>query len=283
MIDLHTHSTASDGTDSPAEVVKKAVRTGISTLALTDHDTIDGLDEAEETAVSCRINFVRGCEISTSVKSAHMVALWVPRNSKEVNDFLAKQRMLREKRTEKILENLKNLGMPLSMEEARETASGTIDRPHIADAMVKKGYANSREEALKEYLDSHTGMAYAPRVGAPDPFEAIRFFNKAGATVVMAHPFQLKLNKTALEKMIFDAREAGLSAIEAWYSTHDDEQTNTVIDLAQKYGLALSGGSDYHGDKKPHISLGTGQGNLDIPVSVYEALVAMRRSKGLPV
>lgn len=283
FVDLHTHSQASDGTDSPADLVRKAAAARLAAVALTDHDTLSGLDEAEDAARDCGIEFVRGCELSTRTEygEMHILGLWLPRQAEALENRLADVRRKRGQRNARILEKLDELGISVSMEELLHEARGeSVGRPHIAALLVKKGVVPDMGAAFRDYLGSG-GRAYLPRE-VLDPEEAVRLMVGLGATVSLAHPCLQPLPRDWLEAFILRLRDSGLSAIEAYHSEHSEADTRACIDLARRFNLALSGGSDYHGTNKARIRLGTGYGGLRVPLAVLEDLKARRRASGLP-
>lgn len=282
MIDLHTHSTASDGTDTPAKLVEKALDRKLEALALTDHDTIAGLDEAEETARGKNIHFVRGCEISTSTDlgEMHILGLWIPDECDILDNFLTHLREQRQSRNEKMLARLRALGFDIHMSELKYIAKHSIGRPHMATALMAKGYVESTDEAFAKYLGEN-GKAYVPKV-APTPAQAARILSGLGATVAIAHPLLRPLPREWLENTVENLAKNGLGALEVWHTSQNENETGYLSRLAKKFGLGLTGGSDYHGENKPGIGLGTGTGSLDIPLQVYENLLARRKASGLP-
>lgn len=282
IIDLHSHSTASDGTDSPAELIDNAVAAGLSALALTDHDTVAGLDEAEAAAKQKNLYFVPGCELSTRIEdgSVHLLALWAPREDKRFDDYLSQMRQNRINRNAEILRKLNELGVAISEEELRAETSGVPGRPHMAAAMVRKGYVKSAKEAFAKYLGENA-PAHVRRE-APSPEEAARFLSDLGASVSLAHPFHSLKTWDAVQEYAEKLAGAGLTAIEAWHSTHSEEQTQKLLELARRLDLAVTGGTDYHGEKKKGLFLGVGYGNMATPESALRDLIARRKKNGLP-
>ncbi|MBD5640894.1 MAG: PHP domain-containing protein [Desulfovibrio sp.] len=282
-IDLHTHSTASDGSDAPALLVEKAHALGLKAIALTDHDTITGLTEAQEASADLGIELIRGCEISvaTDLGNMHMLGLFLPQDSSRLHDFLENLRKNRELRNERIIEKLRACGVAVTLEEVAAIAGETIGRPHFAQILIQKGYASTRDEAFEKWLGPG-GKAFSPK-SAPTPEEALRILRELGATACLAHPFHKPRPDGWLEAFIERLAPLGLECLEAWHSTHDENQTEEVIRLARKYGLGLSGGSDYHGKNKPDIELGSGRNNnIALPYTVLENLKQLRRTRNLP-
>lgn len=281
MIDLHCHSAVSDGTDSPAELLKKAEEAGLTALALTDHDTLDGLDEAEEAASGLSLDFVRGCEISTktSMGSMHILGLWAPRNNPDLENFLKAARDRRDERNLRMLDKLKALGIKIEYGELKAIAQKSVGRPHFARLLVDKGYAVDYEEAFSEYLAAGA-KAYSPRESA-SPEEAVSVLSKAGAMVFIAHPLlSKKLPRPWLAQRAAALKKRGLHGLEAWHSAQSAEERDFISSTAAGLGLAVSGGSDYHGEKKPGLSLGRACGGAPVPDRVYHNLLEYRKRKG---
>ena len=284
-IDLHTHSTASDGTDSPAEVVSKAVEAGVSALALTDHDTLDGLAAAEKAADGTGLIFVRGCEISTETPwgEAHFLGLWIPRDPERtaaLENALEDVRAKRLARNMGMAEKLQALGFDVSYEAAAELAGGrVVGRPHFAELLCRLGVVKDRKEAFRLYLGEGCS-AYEPRELMP-PERAISLLKEAGALVSMAHPRLLHASVAELAQLLERLKPAGLDALEAYHSEHNAGDVRECIELADRFGLQLTGGSDYHGLPKPKIALGNGKGGLRVARHVYDKLMEYRAACGM--
>ena len=282
-IDLHTHSAVSDGTDEPADLVKKAARLGLAAVALTDHDSLAGLAEAGETARALGIDFVRGVEIAVrdDFGELHLLGLWMPEPSARMREALATLRRQRAERNQAMLDALRLNGMPLTMEEVRAVSKGeALGRPHIARAMVDKGFVATRKEAFDRYI-GWSGSAFVPRA-LVSPKEGIQLLRDEGATVALAHPFLSRLmTQERLDDLLSDFRAWGLSAVEAYHNAHDARHTRICTDLAAKHRLLLTGGSDYHGGNKDGIALAAGRGNLRVPHWVLSALRDQRKQLGL--
>lgn len=282
-IDLHTHSLASDGTDAPAELARKAAAAGLAAFALTDHDTVAGLDEAGAEAETLGLEFIPGIEIAvrSDFGELHLLGLWVNPAAPGFAATLAELRRARDKRNRAILDKLAHLGLPLSMAEVLTLARGeAVGRPHIAAALRGQGYVRSRREAFERYL-ARDGKAYVPRLML-DPNQGLELLAAAGATTVLAHPcLAPAMTRRRLDQLLALLCPHGLQALEVWHCSHDPNQTRFCLELASKYGLLPTGGSDYHGQNKEGVALGTGRNNLRIPYSVLEALRA-GRAKGRP-
>lgn len=283
LIDLHTHSTASDGSDTPSQLVARASDAGLRALALTDHDTMAGLEEAEEAAKAKHIEFARGCEISTMTERGeiHILGLWTPRRCQELEDYLALLRNRRLRRNDRIIALLQAQGLNITHENAARHARGAMGRPHIAAAMVDKGYVENIREAFDIWL-GRGGRAYVPKT-VPQPAEAVRLLAKNGASPVIAHPLLHPAPPGWLKQFAASLVPHGLFGLEAWHSSHSPGQTQEVLETAVMLNLGVSGGSDYHGRVKPDIQLGSGRGNLRIGRNVLENLKKRRRAMGLPV
>ncbi|MDR2573927.1 MAG: PHP domain-containing protein [Desulfovibrio sp.] len=286
LIDLHTHSNASDGSDSPAQLVAAARVSGLAAIALTDHDTIAGLEEAEAAGRDMGVTVIRGCELSTTAENGalrlHILALWLPRDTGDLKACLQDLRAKRDARNDRIVALLRGCDLDISMDDVRDLARGeSVGRPHIAAALLVKGYVKTPAEAFKRYL-GRQGKAYVPKEVMPAE-EAVRMLAGLGATVCLAHPMLDKPPPDKLEALVSRLVKQGLSAVEIWHSEHSAADTRAALGLAQRFGLGLSGGSDYHGLNKPGIRMGTGRGNLRMRLDVLENLARLRRQRGLPV
>jgi hypothetical protein len=278
-IDLHTHSTASDGSDTPSELVRKAAACPLSVLALTDHDTLDGLDEASQEAKQQGVIFVRGCEISTSTPwgEAHFLGLWIPLQTEELAYTLDAIRKKRLDRNLRIAEKLRGLGFPICYEDAAALSGGkVVGRPHFAELLCRMGITESRKEAFQRYL-GEGGLAYEPRK-LLNPQDAVALLKRAGALVSMAHPKLLRVPHRQLEELIKTLKPLGLDALEVYHSEHNAGDIRECIDLVNKYDLQITGGSDYHGISKPQVFLGKGKGSLRVGIHIYEALMEYRKN-----
>ncbi len=277
-VDLHTHSTASDGSDSPTELVERAARYGLEALALTDHDTQSGIAEAKEAANQVGIRLIPGVELSLEVDKGgmHLVVLWLEPGSGPLQDRLAELQDGRTDRNRLILERLESLGMPITAEELEEEAGGgSVGRPHIAAVMMARGYVPDIRTAFDEWLG--TGKpAYVSRVRL-SPEEAIRLSSDSGAATVLAHPHTLEIHSShEMAELLERLKGAGLTGIESYYGSYRQHERDGYAALARRFGLVPSGGSDYHGRYKPGLDLGIGYGDLRIPISILEELELRR-------
>ncbi len=268
MIDLHTHSTASDGTLSPTQLLQQADENGLTAVALTDHDTVAGLDEFSAASRNHpSVVAVPGVEIAGHYHSSslHIVGLWVDWHLPVLDALLKNVRRNRRIRNQQILEELDRLGVPIEEKTVAEVAGGeVVGRPHIAAALVHHRHVETSKQAFEQFLGGGS-PAYVQRQ-LPSPAEVIATIHEAGGTAVWAHPLGMRswpLSK--LQNVLKQLLNAGIDGIEGLYSEYTPEQEALLQKLAADYDLLLSGGSDFHGDNMPGISLGTGHGNLMIP------------------
>jgi hypothetical protein len=273
LIDLHSHTTESDGSCSPAQLVGEAVRAGVTTLGITDHDTFAGYDQALAAAAAARLELVCGIELSTKLHghSVHLLGYFLDLGSpRAFREWVLDLQTSRRERNVRLAARLRELGFDITLEEAEARGRGMTGRPHFAQIMVEKGYVAGLREAFDKYLDeSAIGYVYRRE---PQFAEGVEQIRKAGGIASLAHP--IRVNGDVPELMP-ELRAAGLNAIEAYHSDHDRKATELYLDLAKQYGLLVTGGSDYHGAVKPGVLLGTGySGNLHIPDGLMEKLRA---------
>lgn len=252
MIDLHTHTTCSDGTDTPFALVKKALAAGITTLAITDHDTTAGWAEAV-TAIQPQIELVLGAEIScltTDGISVHMLGLLFNGDNPEMQQMLADSRDTRIPRMRKMVELLRADGINISLDDVyRATPEGaTVGRPHLADALVANGVVASRDDAFAELL--HNDSQYYVTHAAPTPVEAIRTIRNSGGVAVIAHPFASRRGQILTASTFSDLVAAGLNGIEVHHRDHNAQEQETLTGIATELNLVVTGSSDYHGTGK---------------------------------
>ena len=279
-IDLHIHSTASDGTFSPTGIVNKALKLTEKdspvVIALTDHDTVAGIDEFQKAAAKHkdRLTAISGLEISTDYHGVeiHVLGYNIDIHNKELLGRLAVCRESRDGRNEKIIQKLQEQGFKISMDEIKPDKPGeTIARPHIAKLLMKKKYVSSVQEAFDKYL-AEGRCCYVERI-MPTPEEAIHLIKNSGGIPVLAHlMLYKKLDSSQKEALIRELKEAGLIGIETYYNTYTPVEQEYVAGLAKQWGLIETGGTDFHGQNKPHISLFTGQGDMEVPQKVLENL-----------
>ena len=276
-IDLHIHSTASDGTLTPTEIVQTALKSTKSekdpiVIALTDHDTVAGVSEflKEAKKYKERVTAIPGVEISTNYHGVeiHILGYNVDPENKELLEQLKICRESRDGRNEKIISRLQAEGFQITMEDIKpEDPNETIARPHIAKQLMKKKYVSSVKEAFDKYL-AEGRSCYVERI-MPTPQEAIALIRNSGGIPVLAHlMYYKKLNAAEKEVLVSELKEAGLEGIEAYYNTYTPVEEEYVSSLAKQNALLLTGGTDFHGQNKPHISLFTGQGNMEVPEAI---------------
>lgn len=270
ICDLHIHSIYSDGTSTPHEIIEKSIELGISAIALTDHNTVDGLPFFAEAALGKNIDIVLGAEFSVDYngKELHLLGLFIkPEHFNKISALMSEVMALKERSNIDLVNALVAAGFDLDYNEIkRNTPNGKTNRAHIATAMMNKGYVSSVNEAFKTYL-SKDGIYYKEPKRI-DVFEMIDFIKSIGAVSVLAHPF-LNLSEDELSSFLPIAKQRGLDGMECYYSLYDDETITASLWLADKFGLLPSGGSDFHGSRKPDIELGIGKGNLKIPYEWY--------------
>ncbi|MGQ9687958.1 MAG: PHP domain-containing protein [Desulfobaccales bacterium] len=275
-VDLHTHSTASDGSFSPRELVRLARERGLEALALTDHDTVDGLAEALAAGEDFGLEVIPGVEISARhpTGSMHILGLFLDYHSGTLADRLAVLKQARQDRNPQIIAKLNKLGIPLTMEEViRLSGGGQVGRPHIAQALYQSGYVPSLQEAFDKYLGNN-GLAYVSKFRFP-PEEALAMIREAKGVPVLAHPFTLGLQTAdALRSFLKDLQKLGLAGLECYYPEHSPAQEALYLSLARELGLLVTGGSDFHGQAKPEVSLG--RVNCQ-PRLVYDLVVALKQ------
>jgi predicted metal-dependent phosphoesterase TrpH len=276
FIDLHTHSNASDGSCPPREVVRLAKQRGLKALALTDHDTIDGLAEAVAAGEEFGLEIIPGVEISAKhpIGSMHILGYFLDYESDLLAQRLAVLKQARQDRNPQIIDKLNQLGIPLTMEQVeRISGGGQMGRPHIARALYEGGLVRSIQEAFDIYLGNH-GLAYVSKFRFP-PEEAMAMIREAQGIPVLAHPFTLGLHTSeTLRPLLKELKALGLAGVECYYPEHSFGQEALYLYLARELGLLITGGSDFHGDNKPEVSLGriTCQ-----PLLVYDLVVAMKQ------
>ncbi len=273
-IDLHTHSTASDGTYSPSQLIDYAHEKGLSAIALTDHDTVSGLAEAIEQGQKYDdLEVIPGIEYSTvrNERDVHIVGLYIDYMSPDYRNSLQGFIDSRIERNRKMCQKLTDAGMPITYEELVEANPGAvITRAHFGRLLHAKGYVKSIKEAFDRYIGDHC-PCYVPREKIT-PQMAIEQILSAGGVPILAHPVLYGLGKSALDQLVSELKEAGLMGIEAIYSTYTNQDERDIKALAAKYDLLVSGGSDFHGSNKPEIDLGTGMGKMAVPYDLLDKI-----------
>ena len=270
IVDFHTHSTCSDGTLTPKELVNHAKKSGLSAFALTDHDSVDGIKEAKEEAKRIGIEFIPGIEFSAAENTeTHIIGLFINPENETLLKTIEKLKGSRKRRMEEICFKLRNLGMDITHDEALEIAGGNfVGRAHIAKLMVEKGYC----ETIKECFEKYIGLgkpAYAEK-NELSAVEAVKAIRATGGLAFLAHLNQTGYSLEQLEELLLKLKSAGLNGIEGYYPEYTAEQISDYRALAEKLSLCFSGGSDYHAAMKPHIQIGVGTGDLSIPYFVLQ-------------
>jgi predicted metal-dependent phosphoesterase TrpH len=279
-IDLHIHTTASDGTFSPSEVISHAQNLELKAIAITDHDTVAGSKEALQAGIPPSLGFLTGVEISAAPPpfylgsgSFHILGYSIGLEDPELSRTLKKLRQARKNRNPAILKRLNELGISLTMDELREEAGeGQLGRPHIAQLMVTKGIVSSLDEAFDNFLGSGK-PAYVDKYRI-ECLNAIKIILDAGGIPVLAHPGLLHIdNDSQFENLIANLKEMGIQGVEVYYSEHDPDQTRLFAELAQRHNLLKTGGTDFHGAIQPEIKMGSGKGNLFVPYELFQKLI----------
>lgn len=272
-IDLHTHSTCSDGTLTPTEVVKEAAKAGLAAIALTDHDTVDGLSEAKEAGKKYGIEVISGIEFSVAADTEmHLLGLDFSLDCPKIRNILDDMIIQRNKRNLEVIDLLEKIGIHITNEDIlAESTSKVTGRSQIAKAMLKKGYVTSIKEAFDKYL-SFGKPAFVPR-STLSPEDAIKIIKNSGGKSFLAHLNQTGKTDDDLYVILTRLKEHGLDGIEGYYTEYTEDMNIRYRKMADDLGLLLSGGSDFHGTNKDNYNLGTGKGNLRIP---YEILEKMR-------
>jgi 3',5'-nucleoside bisphosphate phosphatase len=282
-IDLHIHSTASDGSFTPAEIIDHAQKLNLAAIAITDHDSIDGSREALRIGIPPSFNFLTGVEISAAHPpffpgsgSFHILGYDIHLDNRDLNQALSKLQAARKNRNPSILKRLNKLGFQISLDEVnQEVGEGQLGRPHIAYAMVKKGFVTSIDEAFDKYLGTR-GPAYVDKYRI-ECEQAIQIIRAAGGVPVLAHPALLDIeNDQKLDALLQNLMKIGLAGIEVYYPGHSPQQIRQYTELARKYGLLMTGGTDFHGTITPQIKMGSGNGSLFIPYLLYKKLRGAR-------
>ncbi len=275
-IDLHTHSTESDGTLTPQALMEHAREAGLSAIALTDHDSIQGLAKARPVAESLGLELVPGVELSTDYEGMEVHILGYYIDEKNAG-FLAKLKEFvdgRDRRNEKMISLLQKEGFDITMEKLYgEYPKSVITRAHFARYLVEHGFVKNRETVFAEYL-GNTCRCYVPREKLT-PFEAIKLIQMGGGLAFFAHPVLCHMDDDELRAFVKELKNAGLAGMEAVYSMNTPGDEAKMLSVAHEFDLLVSGGSDFHGDNKPYIRLGAGKGNLNIP---YEILARIKES-----
>lgn len=277
MIDLHTHSTVSDGSEPPDRLAELAAAAGCSAFALTDHDRIDGVSAARSRGRELGVEVVGGCELScrTDGGTMHLLAYFVEDGQEPLQSELHLLQQARDDRNRRMADRLTDVGLPVSLEEMEAEAGGSgVGRPHAAAVLVAKGAVGSIQEAFDRYLaKGRPGYVDKEQLA---PAQAVDLVRASGGVAVVAHPFSVRPDPATLEPVIAGLAEAGLAGLEADYGRYTPEQRRDLADLARRHHLVATGGSDYHGIYKPDLRVGVGQGDLRVADQVLDRLAACR-------
>lgn len=276
-IDLHVHSTASDGTYTPSQLVSYGLEKGLLAIALTDHDTVAGLDEAFAAAGDTSLEVIAGIEFSTEYhgKDVHIVGLDIDYRSESFQQELTRFQNSRDLRNEKMIALLRDQGFSITWGQMEaEYGKGVWTRAHFGRFLLEHGYVSDISEAFRLYLGDGC-PCFIPREKVT-PGQAVRLIRQNHGIPILAHPLLYHFSEEELRGLIRELKEDGLLATEAMYSTFSAQEEAYVRNLAKAMGIAVSGGSDFHGANKPHIDLGSGCGNLKIP---YEVLTRLRQAR----
>ena len=288
-IDLHTHTCKSDGSYTPAELVDYAIEKGLSAVAITDHDSIEGLDEALSHAKALKekglpsIEVIPGIEFSTKYgeQDVHVVGLYIAYDSPVFQDALTGFVDSRTNRNRKMCENLRGAGIDITYEKLQTRyPDSVITRAHYASYLLDEGYVKSRQDAFAQYLGDHTKY-FVPREKVT-PEQAVKLILRAGGIPILAHPPLYHMGNDRLDELTARLKAEGLMGIEAFYSTYSNQDIRDMQRLAAKYDLLLSGGSDFHGANKPGLDLGNGYGKLFVPEEVLTKMKTRRQRNLLP-
>ncbi len=266
MIDLHTHSIYSDGEETPAEILQKCKQIGVDIIALTDHDTVDGIKEGREKALEIGIEFVGGIEISSQHldNEIHIIGLFIDEDNEELIKYCQSAREIRENCGRQIMQKLRNFGVCITNHEEDIACHS---RAMIGKLLVEKKVVKTIKEAFSTYL-SNGSLAFVEkeRISCQD---AIDLIHKSGGIAILAHLSTISSDYITLEKIVLDLKDMGIDGIEGFYNNYSPEFSAFVLDLAKRENLAVSGGSDYHGKNKVGLYLGRGYGTLNIVKDVF--------------
>lgn len=273
MIDLHTHSTFSDGSLTPEQLVNEAEKAGLSAIALTDHDSVGGMTRFLTASLKSMIRGVPGVEISVDLNKGtmHMLGYFIDHQHPALERHLADISAGRSVRNENMVKQLNKMGLALTMSEVAAFAGeDNVGRLHFAQALLTRGYVKTKEEAFNRFLaKGKPAYIERPRLS---PTQGVRMIRDAGGIAVLAHPFTMGLATQALISMVSELVKAGLQGIEIYYPHHTPKQVAQYRSLARQFDLVATGGTDFHGDPMPNIKIGRGFGAMNIPDTILEEL-----------
>lgn len=278
-IDLHTHSLKSDGSMMPAEVVREAKRAGLSAVALSDHDTVDGIAEALDEGEKQGIEVIPAIEFSViSETETHILGYFIDINNPDLQKVLKEVVDLRIQRNYVTCQRLNELGFDITIEEVRALAPNNfVGRAHFARVLMDKGYTQSVKEGFDKYMSAGQ-YAYCEKQRLTAK-EAIELIKKCGGLSFLAHPHLTKFDDEKIRAYLSELKSYGLDGLEGYYTDYTPEMQEKYQSMAREMGLMISGGTDFHAKMKPHISIGTGLGNMKIPYSVLEEMKKARAKK----
>ena len=271
MVDLHTHSTVSDGTLTPTELIIHAKEKGIKAIALTDHDTVAGLKEGAEVSLENDIEFINGIEFSSHCRNTevHILGLYIDGSSEYLRRELIFLKETRMSRNIEMIRRLNEANVNITLDDVEGSGfEGITTRMNFANAIVSRGFAETREGAFKKYL-TRGQKTYVEREFL-DVKKSIGIINKSGGMAFLAHPFLYKLTESEIESAVKEMVYYGLGGIEVYHSSHSRYQVDILSKMAKKYNLLFSGGSDFHGLNKPDVELGSGRGNVLVTYDVLQ-------------
>ncbi len=279
-LDLHTHSTFSDGSLTPEQLVNEAKKTGLSAIALTDHDSVTGVPRFLAASRENAIRGITGVEISLDFRGSgmHMLGYFIDCQNPDLTLHLADISAGRVSRNKNLLKQLNNMGLILTMSEVESFAGeNNIGRLHFAQALIMRGYVKNKEEAFNRFL-AKGKSAYVNRLRL-SPAQGIRMILNAGGIAVLAHPFTLDLSKQAMESLISELSKEGLDGLEIYYPQHTTKQIALYNSIAEQCDLVATGGTDFHGAQMPNIKIGRGFGAMNIPDTILEKLDERRKQR----
>lgn len=282
FIDLHVHSNASDGTFTPSEVVALAAEKGLAAIALTDHDTIDGLLEAQQAAAGLPVEIIPGIELSCvyQEEEIHLLGIYVDPDNREFTSQTEALKEIRKQRNKEIIHRFQRDGISITLDEVMAGNPHTvITRAHFARVLLHKGYGTNLNQVFKKYLDY--SAPYCPRKEKITPEHAMKTLTSCNASPVLAHPYLYHLGDRKTEELVRYLKELGLHGLEVYHSSNNQYESGKLRKLARQYDLFPTGGSDFHGSNKPDIALGVGRGGLRVSELLLNDIKRIRREKGL--
>lgn len=276
--DLHMHSTASDGVYAPDALMQRAAALGFTYVALTDHDSMAGIAQAREAAQKLGMTLIAGVELSCGAqKEIHVLGYGFDPENEALQAFCAQRVAQRERRTAAMVQKLQELGKPIDMARVKELARGVMGRPHIARALVEAGHVLSVSEAFDRYLKPGK-PAYVPKEDVKVS-EAVRLIDQAGGIAVLAHPMELKMGDAMLESLIGEWKSQGLAGVEVYHPSAQNNHASFLCHLAQREGMLMTGGSDFHGEAVRKTEIGEGLDRWRTVENDVQALLARIESK----